>query len=54
MAEVANFLPANAVTIIRGTSKTLVLTVKDKDGAVVDLTGSTIYMTVKSNATDQD
>jgi hypothetical protein len=52
MAEATNFLPANAVTIIRGTSKTLVLTVKDKDGAVVDLTGATIYMTVKFNATD--
>lgn len=49
----ASMLPANAITIIRGTSKTLVLTIKDKDGVVVDLTGSTIYMTVRFNATDE-
>lgn len=48
----ATFLPANAVTVIRGTSKTLVLTIKDKDKVLVDLTGSTIYMTVRLKETD--
>jgi len=42
-------LPENAVSITQGTSKTLCLTVKDKDGLPVDLTGSTIYLTVKKN-----
>ncbi len=54
MVQVASFLPANAVTIIRGSSKTLVLTVKDKDGEIVNLTGSTIYMTVRFKATDEE
>lgn len=54
MAEVASFLPANAVVIIRGTSKTLVLTIRDKEGDLVNLTGSTIYMTVRTKETDEN
>ena len=54
MTEVASFLPANAVVIIRGTSKTLVLTIRDKEGKLVNLTGSTIYMTVRTKETDED
>jgi hypothetical protein len=53
MAETASFLPANAVTVIRGTNKTLALTVKDSAGEVIDLTGSTIYMTVRLKETDE-
>jgi hypothetical protein len=46
-------LPENAVSIIRGTSKTLSLTVKDAAGNPVDLTGSTLYFTVKRKAKDK-
>ena len=45
-------LPENAIEVVRGQSKTLKLTVKDKAGVVVDLTGSTIYFTVKEKLTD--
>ena len=47
-------LPENAVTVIRGASKTLKLTVKDKKGELVDLTGATIYFTVKRKETDEE
>ena len=46
-------LPENAVTATRGASKTLNLTVKDKDGNPVNLTGSTLYFTVKKKETDR-
>lgn len=45
-------LPENAVSVTRGTSKTLVLTVKDKDDKPVNLTGATIYFSVKRKETD--
>ena len=45
-------LPENSVSVIRGTSKTLVLTVKDKNKEPVDLTGATIYFSVKKKETD--
>lgn len=45
-------LPKNAVQIIRGTSKTLQLSVADATGKPVDLTGSRIVMTVKSKFED--
>ena len=45
----AILLPENSVSIFRGTSKTLKLTVKDGDGELVNLTGSTIHFTVKKN-----
>lgn len=44
--------PENALQVVRGTSKTIDLTVTDGGGAVVDLTGSTIYFTVKANIKD--
>jgi hypothetical protein len=51
---VSILLPENAVSVIRGSSKTLNLTVKDKHGEPVDLTGSTLYFTVKRKETDRD
>jgi hypothetical protein len=45
-------LPENAVTIIRGTSKTLELVVTDADGKAADLTGAKVIMTVKEHLTD--
>lgn len=39
--------PENAITIIRGSSKTLKLTVTDENGAMVNLTGATVYFSVK-------
>jgi hypothetical protein len=46
-------LPENAVSIIRGTSKTLSLKVKDAAGLPVDLNQSTLYFTVKRKAKDK-
>ena len=37
------------LTLLRGESKTLRLTVRDKEKNTVDLTGATIYFTVKTN-----
>jgi len=45
-------LPENALSLIRGTSKTLELVVTDADGKVVDLTGAKVVMTVKATVTD--
>lgn len=39
--------PENALLVIRGTSKTLKLSVVDDNGKPVDLTSAQIYMTVK-------
>lgn len=47
-------LPENAVTVIQGTSKTLSLTVKDGNGDVVNLTGATVYFTVKKSLQERD
>jgi hypothetical protein len=44
--------PVNSVSVIRGSSKTFQLTVTDQDGNVVNLTGATIYFTVKRNIKD--
>lgn len=41
-------LPVNAVSVIRGSSKTLELTVTDDTDKVVDLTGATLYFSVKT------
>jgi len=38
--------------ILRGISKTLRLTVEDEDGERVDLTGATVYFSVKVNVAD--
>lgn len=46
-------LPENAVSIVRGTSKTLSLKVKDAAGNPVNLTGATVYFTVKQKAKDK-
>jgi len=50
--QAITILPENAVTIIRGTSKTLELVVTDADGKVVDLTGAKVVMSVKEFLTD--
>jgi hypothetical protein len=39
----------NAMEMYRGTSKTFILEITDEEGAVVNLTGSTIYFTVKDS-----
>jgi hypothetical protein len=44
--------PKNAVQIIRGTSKTLQLSVVDSVNKPVDLTGARVVMTVKSRFED--
>lgn len=45
-------LPENSITIVRGTSKTLRLTVTDTTGQVVDLTGGKLVFTVKCSTYD--
>ena len=44
--------PENAIEIIRGSSKTLALTVTDELGAPVDLTGGRILFSVKHTVQD--
>lgn len=44
--------PINSLDVIRGSSKTLALTVLDETGAPVDLTGARVIFTVKSSPTD--
>ena len=41
--------PENAVTMIRGTSKTLTVTVSNPDGTPTNLTGGRMVLTVKPN-----
>lgn len=49
------FLSAeNAVDVVRGTSRTLSLTVSDSHGDAVDLTGSRVVFTVKCRASEVD
>lgn len=45
---------ANSVSIYRGSSKTLELTVTDSSGNPVDLTGSEIVLTVKCDLKDEN
>ena len=48
-----NILPENALTVIRGASKTLEMTVTDADtGLAADLTGGRVVLTVKEAVTD--
>jgi len=42
------------ISAYRGDDKTWNLNFTDADGNAIDLTGSTIFFTVKSNKTDQD
>lgn len=44
----------NAVTVYRGSSKTLKLTVTDSDGDAVDLTGARIVLSAKKDISDRD
>ena len=44
--------PVNSLTVIRGASKTLELTVKDPDDSPIDLTGSRVVFTAKASITD--
>lgn len=48
----SSILPENALSIIRGSSKTLELSVVDDSDAAVPLTGAQIYFTVKRCADD--
>lgn len=44
--------PENALSMYRGTSKTLQVAVKDDSGAVVDITGAHLYFTLKKDVRD--
>jgi hypothetical protein len=46
--------PKNSIQVIRGTSKAFELVVSDETGAIVNITGSRIIMTVKRELTDAD
>jgi hypothetical protein len=48
----SNILADNAITIYRGSSKTYLLTVTDEDGEIQNLTGASIYFTVKCDVKD--
>lgn len=54
MTTASNMLPENSVTVIRGSSKTLELTVTDANGTAVDLTDARVVMTVKCKVEDRD
>lgn len=45
-------LPENSLEVVRGSSRTLELTVTDQDSKPVDLTGSRIIFSVKTSAND--
>ena len=48
-----NLSPENSLTVIRGASKTLDMTITDTDtGRAADLTGGRIVLTVKESVTD--
>ena len=42
------------ITVYKGDSKTLTITVKDSDGDAQNLTGYTVYLTVKKKDSDAD
>lgn len=42
----------NEIEILRGSTKTIEYTVLDQDGNFVDLTGSTLFLTVKRDMSD--
>lgn len=44
--------PNATINIIRGTNKTIAVTVKDVTGVAIDITGSTAYCSVKGNLED--
>lgn len=46
--------PPSGIEVPRGASKTFRITVKDQNGVVVDITGSTLIFTVKRNIGDRD
>lgn len=52
MTQPTLLAPVNAVTVIRGSSKTFQLTVVDRFGKPVDLTGATLFFTVKVKTED--
>lgn len=52
MSHEVSLLPANSVTVIRGSSKTIEVEVLNGSGKPVDLTGSKMYLTVKQAVTD--
>jgi hypothetical protein len=47
MSRAGLLQPENAIVMIRGTSKSLLLTVTDEDSNPVNLTNATIYFSVK-------
>lgn len=44
----------NKLKIIRGDTITIPLTITDSNGSAVDLTGATIFFTIKENLNDAD
>jgi len=47
-------LPEDAIIIVQGTSRTLRVTVTDNDDVAVDITGGTIYFSVKQDIEDTE
>ena len=52
MATTSYLAPENSISVIRGTTKTLKLTVTDSTGTAVNLTGGKLVLTVKSSIYD--
>lgn len=50
----SNILGGNAIELIRGSSKTFLLSVVDEIGAVQSLDGATVYFTVKCDLKDTE
>lgn len=45
---------AVSIDIIRGDDKTIIMTFKNSSGVVIDISGYTVYFTVKREITDTD
>ena len=53
MTSTSYLNPSNALTLVRGTTKTIALTVLDEAGDAFDLTGATIWFTMKKVIADE-
>ncbi len=47
-------IESEPMDVVRATDNSFELTVTDKNGTAIDLTGGTLFFTVKANATDSD
>jgi hypothetical protein len=47
-------IPGKTLKIVRGVTKTIELTVRDEDGALVNLTGATVHLRMKLDINDDD